>query len=312
VARIRQSFHGIFTSREGSATVEIVKRRWPPAGSGLAVTLCAGLAARGEAGTTAAENPPHRLTTAVDAGRSARLDTPHGAVHVWAPAGYHPDGAATIVYVHGYHVNVDGAWTAYQLPEQFALSAIDAVFIAIEAPSGPAAKPSWTDLDELLATVFAETGIVRPLGPLIAVGHSGAYRTLETWLGDPMLDELALVDADYDATEPFEAWLRASPRHRILDVTEDTVQWSEQMLRDTADLAPVLIDRFPSDPHEWPAEVRTARLVTIRAPWRHMQLVTNGIVLPMLFRLFPVPELADAPWDAPLGDLPPVPPEARP
>jgi hypothetical protein len=185
------------------------------------------------------------------------------------------------------------------------------VFIAIEAPSGDGKPVKWTDLDELLATVFAETGLAHPLGPVIAVGHSGAYRTLETWLGDPMLDELALIDADYDAVEPFSEWLRASPSHRIVEVTEDTVQWSEEMQRDTADLSPVMLDRFPVDAHDWPADARTTRLLTIRAQWRHMELVTNGIVLPMLFRLFPVPELADAPWDAPLGDLPPLPPEAK-
>jgi hypothetical protein len=35
-----------------------------------------------------------------------------------------------------------------------------------------------------------------------------------------------------------------------------------------------------------------------------MHLVTDGMVLPMVLRLLPVELLADAPWDAPLGDLP--------
>src|SRR6184192_3504988 len=85
-----------------------------------------------DAGSTAPAPQVHRLTAAVAAGQHVRLDTDHGAVHVWVPAGYHPDGGATIVYVHGYYTDVDHAWQNYQLPEQFALSGLDAVFIACE------------------------------------------------------------------------------------------------------------------------------------------------------------------------------------
>jgi hypothetical protein len=247
---------------------------------------------------------PHRLTTAVASGRHHRLETDHGIVHVWVPAGYHPDGAATVVYVHGYYTDVDGAWTGHQLPEQFALSALDAVFIACEAPAGRRPKVSWNALDELLGTAFAETRILRPTGPVVAIGHSGAYRTLVEWLDDPMLDHVVLLDAAYGEIEPFEAWVRASPRHHLIDVTEDTVRWSEEMARDLADLSPVLVDRFPVDANDWPDGARDARVLTIRAPWSHMKLVTDGMVLPMVLRLLPVDVLADAPWDAPAGDLP--------
>jgi hypothetical protein len=247
---------------------------------------------------------PHRLSTAVSNGTHRRLETDHGVVHVWAPAGYRPESAATVVYVHGYYTDVDGAWTDHQLAAQFALSAVNAVFIACEAPAGARGKVSWAALDELVGTALAGSGIAPPRGPLIAVGHSGAYRTLEAWLEDPLLDELVLVDAAYADIEPFEAWIRSAPRHRIIDVTEDTVRWSEEMARDLADLAPVLVDRVPDREREWPDGARTARLVTIRAQWSHMQLVTGGRVLPMVLRLLPVELLADAPWDAPLGDLP--------
>ena len=44
--------------------------------------------------------------------RTFALATAHGPVHVWVPAGYHPDGAAIVLYVHGYYTGVDKAWIA--------------------------------------------------------------------------------------------------------------------------------------------------------------------------------------------------------
>ena len=66
--------------------------------------------------------------------RHLRLEGPHGPRHVWIPPGYTAETGATIVYVHGYFNNVDTAWTAHQLPEQAALSGLNAILIAPEAP----------------------------------------------------------------------------------------------------------------------------------------------------------------------------------
>ncbi len=273
----------------------------------VAIVALAPTRARGNGGS-GHETHVHRLTAAVDAGHAERLETDHGAVHVWVPAGYHPDGAATIVYVHGYYTDVDRAWTGYQQPEQFALSGLNAVFITCEAPSGKSPPVSWLSLGDLVATVFAKTGIVRPMGPVIAVGHSGAFRTLVGWLDSPELDTVVLIDSDYDQSDEYETWLRASPRHRLIDVTEDTVNWSEEMARDLAaeGESTVMLDRFPEGDRGWTDEARRARLLTVRAQWGHMQLVTGGVVIPEILRLLPVEILADAPWDAPLGDLPPL------
>ncbi len=249
----------------------------------------------------------HPLTDAVAAGTHHRLDTPQGAVHVWAPADYHPDAAATIVYVHGYYTEIDRAWVEHQLPEQFALSAANAVFIAPASPrsSRPAVKqPSLTDL---LATVFDATGLPRPAGPVIAVGHSGAYRTLLAWLDHPLLDHVVLVDALYAEVEPFRAWLAASPHHRLIDASQDTLRWSEELAREAAaaGLAVVEVDRFPPDERRWPDGARDARLLLVRSQHGHMPLVHGGVALPMLLRLLPIELLPAAPWGHPLGDLPP-------
>jgi hypothetical protein len=240
-----------------------------------------------------------RIADAVAAGRSWRLTTARGPVHVWQPEGYHGDGAATVVYVHGYYTDVDGAWTEYQLPEQFALSGINALFIAPEAPSGSRPPVYWTSLAELVRTVHAATGVPRPSGPLVAIGHSGAYRTLMEWLDYPLLETVVLVDAMYGEIEAFRDWLEAAPSRRLINIGDDTVRWTE----DLAHELPMLeIDRFPVD--RLPAEATTARAVYIRSQFGHMALVTGAVALPQVLRSLPVEILPDAPWDEPLGVLP--------
>jgi len=246
-----------------------------------------------------------RIADAVAAGRAWRLTTSHGPVHVWIPDGYHPDGAATVVYVHGYYTDVDGAWLNYQLPEQFALAGINAMFIAPEAPSGSRPPVYWTSLSDLLRTVHAGTGVSRPSGPLVAMGHSGAYRTLESWLDYPLLDTLITFDAMYAEIEPFRDWLEAAPARRLINVGDDTIIWTEDL---SHQLQMVEVDRFPPD--RLPPEVSTARAVYVRSQFGHMGLVTGGVAIPELLRALPVEILPDAPWDEPLGVLPrAIPPE---
>src|SRR5262245_32604710 len=75
-----------------------------------------------ETGTAAP--PRDLLEERALAGRHWRLDTPRGAIHVWAPADYDAATAATVAFVHGYWIDVDEAWESYRLAQQFALSGI--------------------------------------------------------------------------------------------------------------------------------------------------------------------------------------------
>jgi hypothetical protein len=242
----------------------------------------------------------HPVAAAVAAGRHERLETPHGAVHVWVPASYHADGAALVAYVHGYYDDVDSAWTGHRLAEQFALSGLNAVFVACEAPKGLRAPVEWRSLGELIETV-ERAGIERPLGPVVAIGHSGAYRTMIGWLDEPSLDLVISLDAMYAEIEPFRDWVLAAPRHRFVDVTADTVRWSEELARD---LASVSLDRVPAD--AWPAEALHVKALFVRSQHGHMPIVTGGRVIPLVLRLVPAETLPDAPWALLPGDLPPV------
>lgn len=294
-----------------------LRQRWPRAASPLAALALAALAAalllawrgRVHAGDTdeqpAAVPAPRPLLTvdqAVRAGRHARLSLPQGPVHVWIPAGYHPDGAATVVYVHGYYDTVDDAWESHKLPEQFALAGLNALFIAPEAPTGIGQAVHFPDLLALVQEVETRMKVWRGSGALVAVGHSGAYRTLERWLEEPELDTVILVDALYGVQDSFDAWYHASPEHRLISVGDDTVRWTEDLA--TTIEGTVIADHFPVAAESWTAEQRAARHLYVRSNFGHMAQVTGGIALPLLLRLLPVARLPDTAWHQPLGQLP--------
>jgi hypothetical protein len=110
---------------------------------------------------------------AIIPGNHQRLDTPHGVVHVWAPEGYRAETASLIVYVHGYFVDVDDAWWAHGLPEQFGASSINALFVAVEAPSSGYESVQWCSITELVDTIKAAVSVPMPKGQVVAIGHSG-------------------------------------------------------------------------------------------------------------------------------------------
>ena len=68
-----------------------------------------------EPGLPAPRQPDAALDELVQAGRHWRLATERGAIHVWTPAGYDAATAATVVFVHGYWIDADEAWTSYRL-----------------------------------------------------------------------------------------------------------------------------------------------------------------------------------------------------
>lgn len=273
--------------------------------AGLVGLVWLGAALAGEPGVVAPPDSRAVIAGAVAAGRHVRIDGPRGPIHVWIPASYRADTGATVVYVHGYFDDADTAWTGHQLAQQFALSALNALFVVPEAPVVQKTPVNYPDLGELLRLVEDATGVARGAALTVAVGHSGAFRTLQAWLDEPLLDQLVLVDASYGDDDLIVGWLRASPRHRLIFVGEDTLLATEAI----ADRVPetLTLDRFPPTYDTWPAAARTARSVYIRAQFSHMPLVTEGIVLPSLLRLLPVEQLADEPWRLPLGSLPPLP-----
>jgi hypothetical protein len=173
------------------------------------------------------------------------------------------------------------------------------LFIAPEAPIGVGEPVMFPDILALLQAVEAGASVWRGTGPLVAMGHSGAYRTLTSWLAEPLLDMVILVDASYGDQDAFAEWLEASPQHRLVTVGDDTVRWTEDLsllLPDT-----VVADHFPVAAETWTTAQRTARHLYVRSQFRHMALVTEGVALPWLLRLLPVQRLPGTAWHETLG-----------
>jgi hypothetical protein len=273
--------------------------------AGLVGLVCLGIALADDPAPSLAPANPGPIAKAVEAGKHIRIDGPRGPIHVWIPPSYHADTGATIIYVHGYFDDADTAWTGHQLPEQFALSALNAVFIVPEAPTTIRVPINYPDLGELLRIVEERTGAMRGAALTAAIGHSGAFRTLQTWLDEPLLDQIVMVDAMYGEEQPFLTWFNGSPRRRLISVGNDTVLGTESLASKIPET--VILDRFPPTWETMPPAANAARHLYIRSQYAHMPLVMDGIALPQLLRLLPVELLADEPWQQPLGSIPPLP-----
>ena len=234
-----------------------------------------------------------RLDELVEAGRSWRIETTRGPIHVWIPANYDAKTAATVVFVHGYHLPIDQAWVDYRLPQQFALSGINAMFIAPAAPLAKREQMPWPSLRALVASVATHLdGVRMPTKRLVAMGHSGAYRTLAVWLANEGLDTVVLLDALYGEYR-FAGWVRESKQHRLLNIAYETGRWSDymhRMLPSTQKVDGLPLEGFPD-----------ARITYAKTDVGHFQLVTDGVAIPLALRAIKVPMVDAAPLDIPLG-----------
>ncbi len=208
-------------------------------------------------------------------GQEFRLDTERGPVRVWIPDGYDPETAATVVYVHGYHVDIAQAWTDHRLPQQFAASGINAMFIAAAAPRDKADPVVWPSLNALVASVAARLSLRMPTHRMVVIGHSGAYRTIAEWLDSPTLDTLVLLDAVY-GDYSFVPWVRASKAHRLINIAHDTIPYSNEMHRQlptTQRVTELALEGLPDAP-----------VVYAKTRLDHWALVTGGVALPLALR----------------------------
>jgi alpha-beta hydrolase superfamily lysophospholipase len=230
-----------------------------------------------------------------------RIQTSRGPVHVWAPARYERASAGIVIYVHGFFTDVDAAWRKHRLARQFAESGLNALFIACEAPRRPRDEVNWDSVVGLLDAVA--TGIDNPLpeGPVIVVGHSGAHRTITTWLGDDPIDTIVLVDALYGEVPAFRDWLDADEEHRLIDAAKLTRRWTDELHAGISET--LVFDRFPPAAAGKLRGARSARVVYVRSQHDHMTLVTGGVALPMLLRAVQLPMVDNASRKAPLRAL---------
>jgi alpha/beta hydrolase family protein len=213
-------------------------------------------------------------------GTHTRLETRHGPVHLFRPAGFDRKTAGVVVYVHGYYTHIDEAWQEHKLAQQFAASRRNALFVAPEAPAAPEEAQSWTSLRRLLATVLRSARVGTPAGPIVVVGHSGAYRTLVLWLNEPSLHQLILVDALYGNEPDFLEWLARERSNHMTLVVKGTAKWADPFVRKLP--YAMTVPQIPSSIYELSREQRAAKLLCLRSQYGHFELITEGRTLPVL------------------------------
>src|SRR4029078_5438182 len=142
----------------------------------------------------------------VAGGKHFRIKTRAGAVHVRVPANYDRATAGTVIYVHSYWTDADGAWRDYGLARQFRASRQNALFIVPDAPSRNEDSVKWPALKDLRKAI-ARANIVIPDGPAIVMGHSGAFRTVMQWVDHRSVEQIILLDAMYAGESAFDEFI---------------------------------------------------------------------------------------------------------
>jgi hypothetical protein len=226
-------------------------------------------------------------------GTYRRVRSVHGVIRIWKPTRYEQSSAGVVIYVHGYQRSADEVWTDQHMAEQFEQSGQNALFIVPEAPRSRNDAVQWASLGELWTAL--ETARIRvPRGPVIAIGHSGAYRSIAQWVDDPSLREIILLDAVYGDPAPFQRFLEATQDERkLLIVAAETAPASEAFARDFA--YAIRRDSLPDSYEAFTRGERRAKLLLIRSQYSHSEMIDNGQVVPLVLRLSPLRWLGAGP-----------------
>lgn len=220
-----------------------------------------------------------------------RIRTDEGAIHVWVPPGYDRATAGTVIYVHGYYTNADGAWRDYHLARQFLKSKQNALFIVPDAPAGNDDPVNWPALKDLRRAIV-RANIHLPDGPVIVMGHSGAFRTVEQWVDHRLVDQIILLDAMYAGEHQFDEYIGSGKRadqHKLIVVGASTAQECASFAHKYRFAA--VREGMPASDTGFTRRQRTARLLYIRSQYDHMGIVTSGKVIPVLLHVTPLQAL---------------------
>jgi hypothetical protein len=227
----------------------------------------------------------------VAGGKHWRIKTAQGAVHVWAPPGYDRETAGTVIYVHGYYTDADGAWRDHELARQFKASHQNALFIVPDAPAGNDDSVQWPALKDLRRAV-TRANIHLPDGPVVVIGHSGAFRTVMQWVDHRLVEQIILLDAMYAGESAFDEYIGSGKRadeHKLIVVGASTATASASFAAKYK--FAVAREKMPSSAGGFTRREKNARLLYVRSQYEHMGIVTSGKVIPVLLHLTPLKSL---------------------
>ena len=232
-----------------------------------------------------------KVEDTVAGGTHWRIKTAQGAVHVWIPDGYDRETAGTVIYVHGYYTDADGAWRDHELARQFRRSHQNAMFIVPDAPAGNDDAVNWPALKDLRHAV-ARANIHLPDGPVIVMGHSGAFRTVMQWVDHRLVEQIILLDAMYAGESAFDEYIdsgKHADEHKLIVVGASTAQESAGFAKKYK--FAVAREKMPDGVSGFTRHERNAKLLYIRSQYEHMAIVTSGKVIPVLLHLTPLKSL---------------------
>lgn len=261
--------------------------------------------ARPTATATAAPKGSGRLEKKEDkvaGGTHWRIKTDAGAVHAWIPPGYDRATAGTVVYVHGYYTNSDGAWRDHDLARQFRASKQNALFIVPDAPSGNGEDVKWHALTDL-RKAMTRANIRIPDGPTIVMGHSGAFRTVMKWVDHKVVAQVILLDALYGGVKSFDEFIGSGKRakqHKLIVIGSDTAEESRGFIKRYP--FAVAREKMPASVDDFTKREKRAKLLYVHSQFGHMEIVRNGKVIPLLLRLTPLGAVGDEKAKAKPGD----------
>ena len=227
----------------------------------------------------------------VAGGKHWRIKTQQGAVHVWVPEGYDRETAGTVVYVHGYYTDADGAWRDHELARQFKASHQNAMFIVPDAPAGNDDSVQWPALKDLRRAV-TRANLHLPDGPVIVMGHSGAFRTVMQWVDHRLVEQIILLDAMYAGESAFDEYIGSGKRadeHKLIVVGASTAQESASFAKKYK--FAVAREKMPTSAGGFSRHEKNARLLYVHSQYEHMSIVTSGKVIPVLLHLTPLKSL---------------------
>ena len=196
-----------------------------------------------------------------------------------------------MIYVHGYYTDADGAWREHGLARQFKASHQNALFIVPDAPAGNDDEVQWPALKDLRRAV-ARANIHLPDGPVVVMGHSGAFRTVMQWVDHKLVDQIILLDALYAGEAAFDEFIASGKRaedHKLIVVAASTAEESASFARRYK--FAIARERMPSSAGGFSRRERTAKLLYVRSQFEHMAIVTSGKVIPTLLRVTPLKAL---------------------
>jgi hypothetical protein len=270
-----------------------------------AITLLAVLGAAAPA-LAGGDEPYEKTEDRWSGGLHWRIVTENGPVHVWIPPGYDRDTAGVVYYLHGHKSSADDAWKNHHLSRQFKKSRQNAMFIVPEAQSSSREQVHWKAMSDLRKAISRRGRIRVPDGPVVVIGHSGAFGTLNKWLDNRNLEEVILLDALWAYERLFADFIHSGKRsadHKMIIVGIADLEKSKKFAGQFK--YSVFRDRLPADYSGFSKRERNAKLLFIRSQYSHMGMVTNEKVIPMLLRLTRLGKIGQAKPPAPLP-APPV------